>query len=357
MKQLTIKTNSKTYPIFIGKDLYSKLGNVLEHQLDNITKVLIITDTQIGPIYLDKVKKALSNDIQLFQYIIPSGESYKSFDEYYKILTFALESGLDRKSAIIALGGGVIGDLSGFVAATYMRGIKFVQLPTTLLAHDSSVGGKVGINHPLGKNMIGAFYQPEAVIYDVGTLQTLSNREWRSGFAEVAKHGLISSSDLYHWLKESVNSTPITDDDLLAEIIKKAIQVKASIVEQDEKEAGIRAYLNFGHTLGHALEATLGYGTITHGEGVSIGMVFATKVSNEILNADLPVDEITGWFKQVSLPTEIPEQADITEIIKYMKRDKKSENGQINMVLLEQIGSPIMKAVGESYLEEALMQR
>src|SRR6185312_13145009 len=191
---------------------------------------------------------------------VPSGEQAKQFPIYEACLTFALENGLDRKSCIIAFGGGAVGDLAGFVAATYMRGIAFLQVPTTLLAHDSAVGGKVAINHPLGKNMIGAFHQPEAVVYHTPFLQSLPEKEWRSGYAEVIKHALIGDVELYHWLKEEVQTLADLRDEKLIHILTKAIPVKANVVSQDETEKGVRAHLNFGHTLGHALEKEIGYG-------------------------------------------------------------------------------------------------
>lgn len=354
MEQVIISTKSSSYPVYVDSKILSDVGSILGEKLKAVSKVLIITDDQIAPLYLETIINALDGHIEPYQFIVPRGESSKSFDQYYNILTFALENGLDRKSMVIALGGGVIGDLAGFVAATYMRGIKFVQVPTTLLAHDSSVGGKVGINHELGKNMIGAFYQPEAVIYDVSLLHSLNKREWASGFAEVIKHGFLSGEKYYNWLKASIKTLPITDDEILEKMLVEAIKVKASIVEEDEQEKGVRAYLNLGHTLGHAIEATAGYGKITHGEAVAIGMIFAMELSNEILGANLPVQETKEWFIKLSLPISIPDQCDHDKILKYMKRDKKNENGQINMVLLKAIGQPTKRAISEDEIKNAI---
>jgi 3-dehydroquinate synthase len=355
MEQVIIKTSANTYPVYIGNQILSDADRLLKNLLDKTSNVLIVTDDQVGPLYLEVLKKSLSNsNVSIFDYIVPRGEASKSFDQYYQILSFALESGLDRTSAVIALGGGVIGDLAGFVAATYMRGIKFIQIPTSLLAHDSSVGGKVGINHELGKNMIGAFYQPHAVLYDVAILQSLSDREWASGFAEVIKHGLISGEQLHAWLQSSVHELPITNETLLINMLKEAILVKARIVEEDEKEAGVRAYLNLGHTLGHAIEATYGYGKITHGEAVAIGILFAIKLSNEILGAKLPFNEIREWFLKLSLPVSIPEQCDLSQLINYMKRDKKNENGNVHMILLEELGKPTKLFVKDEIIRNSL---
>ena len=198
----------------------------------------------------------------------------------------ALDFKLDRHSLILALGGGAVGDLSGFVAATFMRGIPFIQIPTTILAHDSAVGGKVAINHPAGKNMIGAFYQPEAVVYDIDFLKSLPEHEIRSGFAEVIKHGLIQDPSFYHWLKENILSIDMMiSDENLIHFLSRGVEIKSAIVEEDEKETGIRAYLNFGHTLGHAIEAELGYGKLTHGEAVVIGMLYALQLSEKYLKS------------------------------------------------------------------------
>src|SRR5690606_22285980 len=212
-------------------------------------------------------------------------------------LTFALEQKLDRKSVILAFGGGAVGDLSGFVAASFMRGIPFIQIPTTILAHDSAVGGKVAINHPLGKNMIGAFYQPEAVFYDLDFLHSLPLHERRSGFAEVIKHSLISDEDFYVWLRENVHDLDQLRNEEMLYFLKKGIRIKEQIVSQDEKESGIRAFLNFGHTLGHAIEGEAGYGNITHGEGVVIGMMFALGLSKKKLGLSFHLDEFESWLK------------------------------------------------------------
>lgn len=354
MEQLQIHTLSKQYPVFIGSHLRKEVGNLLQSlPLKEISSILIITDDTVAPLYLADVKQSLAIS-QVYEYIIPSGEASKSFQNYYDIQSFALEKGLDRKSIILALGGGVVGDLAGFVAATYMRGIPYIQIPTTLLAHDSSVGGKVAINHPLGKNMIGAFHQPEAVIYDIETLQSLPEHEWRSGFAEVMKHALIWDRDFYDWLQKNIHSFSDITGTVAEQLLKRSISVKAAIVGQDETEKGIRAFLNFGHTLGHAIETKMGYGTITHGEGVAIGMVFAMKVSEDVFQIKLPIDEIKSWFESYGFSTEIPANLNKEELIETMKKDKKTHHGVIRMVLLKEIGKVEVVSVDEEMIRKWL---
>ncbi len=357
MIKLQIEAKTKQYPLYIGENLRFEVGNLLRNLLNNsVTSILIITDDHVSTLYLEDVKKSLADFPTIYEYIIPSGEASKSFQTYFDIQGFALEKGLDRRSLIIALGGGVVGDIAGFVAATFMRGIPFIQVPTTLLAHDSSVGGKVAINHPLGKNMIGAFYQPEAVIYDTNTLQTLPEHEWRSGFAEVLKHGFIWDQDFLRWLKENINSFSQIKGDLAEQILVKSISVKKAVVEEDETEKGIRAFLNFGHTLAHAIETNLGYGKITHGEAVAIGMIFALKVSEDYYKIDLDIPNITNWFKKYKYEVTVPSQLDVAELIEAMKKDKKSEEGIVRMVLLREIGKVEVVSVSEQRLKALLSE-
>jgi 3-dehydroquinate synthase len=355
METMLIKTSTKQYPLFIGENIRFDLGTLLyRHLKEPITSILIITDDKVAPLYLSDLKSALTNYNKVYEYIIPSGEASKSFQMYYDIQGFALEKGLDRRSLIIALGGGVVGDLAGFVAATYMRGISFVQVPTTLLAHDSSVGGKVAINHPLGKNMIGSFYQPEAVIYDTMTLQSLSEQEWRSGFAEVLKHGFIWDKDFLNWLKENISRFSQIKGALAEQLLIRSISVKKAVVEEDETEKGIRAFLNFGHTLAHAIETKLGYGKITHGEAVVIGMVFALIVSEDHFKNDLDVPSMISWFKKYNYHVTLPSNLVVEELIEVMKKDKKSEEGIIRMVLLSEIGKAEVVSVSEERLRDLL---
>lgn len=350
METIHIQTKSKHYPLFIGNGIRHDLKSFIDTLEKNYSSYLIITDSAVENLYLQDVVNSLHTD-NVFTHIVPSGEQAKSIDHYYECLTKALESGLDRKSCIIALGGGVVGDLAGFVAATYMRGIGFLQMPTTLLAHDSSVGGKVAINHPLGKNMIGAFYQPDAVIYDVETLQSLSDKEWRSGFAEVIKHALIWDEQLFNEVRNIRSIEQLKQSDLIS-ILKQAIHVKAEIVSKDEKESNIRSYLNFGHTLGHAIEAELGYGKISHGEAVVIGMIFAMKLSEHHYQIDLNISDHETWLQSLGFQTSIPANLSAEQLIAAMKKDKKATHGKIKMILLKTIG----KVEAVSFEETTLLQ-
>lgn len=334
MKQLRVTTSTHPYSIFVGEEIRFQIKNLLEQDYSSI---LIVTDDQIAPLYLHDIKGALQGEI-VYEAIIPSGEASKSIDMYYKLQTIALENNLDRNSLIIALGGGVIGDLAGFVAATFMRGIDYIQVPTTILAHDSSVGGKVAINHELGKNMIGNFYPPKAVIYDVHTLKTLPQHEVRSGYAELVKEAFIANSEFLTDLFQTDLHEISTDT--LMEHLFEGIKIKANIVEKDEKESNIRKYLNFGHTLAHALETELGYGVITHGEAVAIGMLFAIQVSEEKLQTKLPYDELLQWLENNNYPVSLKD-IDKNKMIEHMKRDKKASLKQVQMVLLQEIGKPM----------------
>ncbi|NSL52293.1 3-dehydroquinate synthase [Calidifontibacillus erzurumensis] len=337
METLTIKTASKTYPLYIGKGIRFQIQSFIQALEREFSSVLIITDSIVEPLYLKEIESSLTDFSNVYSYVVPAGEEAKSFSVFYDILTFALEKELDRKALVIALGGGVVGDLAGFVAATYMRGIAFIQMPTTLLAHDSSVGGKVAINHPLGKNMIGAFYQPEAVVYDIEMLSTLPEEQWRSGFAEVIKHALIWDKPFYDWLQAEIHTLADLRDEKLQFALAKGITVKAEVVAEDEKESGIRSYLNFGHTLAHAIEAGLGYGKMSHGDAVAIGMLFAIRVSEEYYGIDLELQKFRKWFRQFHYP-EIPKHLDAASLLQLMKKDKKAQSGTIRMVLMKQIG-------------------
>ncbi|MCM3539411.1 3-dehydroquinate synthase [Priestia endophytica] len=354
MKSLQIKTASKKYPVYFGERILENLHSVIEDVCPSVSNILVISDETVYKHHGKALMKELPN--QALSYILPSGEGAKSFEHFYNVQTFALEHGLDRQSLIIAFGGGVVGDLAGFVAATYMRGIPFIQVPTTLLAHDSAVGGKVAINHELGKNMIGAFHQPEAVFYDISLLETLSEKEWRSGFAEVVKHALIYSTTFYDWLKSSVSTFEDLKGETLIQSIKEGIKVKAEIVANDEKETGIRAFLNFGHTLGHAIEAELGYGEITHGEAVVIGMCFAFEIGKELIDTTFPLEELKEWLHKLGYRTDIPQGLDKNNLVAKMKADKKAQHGQINMVLLKEIGEPLLMKVDEKTILSLLSE-
>lgn len=349
MEILNVKTSSHDYHVTIGHGTRFQINELLPNSYSSI---MIITDEVIEPLYLSDVKAAFDSK-KVFTYVLPSGEAEKSINNYYKIQTRALEVGLDRNSLLIALGGGVVGDITGFVAATYMRGIDFIQIPTTVLAHDSSVGGKVAINHELGKNMIGAFYPPKAVIYDIDTLKTLNTRELRSGYAELIKEAFISDENFLNELLE----TKLTDltDVQLSKHLYQGIKVKAGIVEADEKESSVRKHLNFGHTLSHAIESELGYGQITHGEAVAIGIIFALKLSNAKYNIKLPIDAYVNWLKMNNYPLNIPKM-ETNKLIKRMKSDKKTTNQVIQMILLKDIGKPHIQEVSDDFLIDYLAE-
>ncbi|ARK30311.1 3-dehydroquinate synthase [Halalkalibacter krulwichiae] len=356
MNQVQIEAKSKTYGVYIDAGIRHQVGDLIQDVVtEPISSVLVITDSTVEPLYLQDVVASFQ-DVDIYTEVIKSGEASKSFSVYEQVLTKALESSLDRKSLIVALGGGVVGDLAGFVAATYMRGIRFVQVPTTLLAHDSSVGGKVAINHPLGKNMIGSFHQPEAVFYDTEALSSLPDKEWRSGFAEVIKHGFIQDENFLVWL-QGINKVKEIPLDQLSTLLKRSISVKAKIVQEDEQESGVRAYLNFGHTLGHAIESELGYGAITHGEAVVIGMVFALRVSEEVNQVDLNVTQYEQWFNELGYQTKVPMSCDKKSLISKMKQDKKAEAKSIKLVLLNRVGDPILMKVPPTIIEKILVER
>ncbi|MCK0472119.1 3-dehydroquinate synthase [Halalkalibacter sp. APA_J-10(15)] len=338
MGSVQVQTVSKQYEVRIDSGLRHQVGALLKELLQPVSSILIVTDSNVGPYYLKDVIQSFDESSVVYDYVIESGEASKSFSVYEQVLSKALEVGLDRKSAVIALGGGVVGDLAGFVAATYMRGIRFVQMPTTLLAHDSSVGGKVAINHRLGKNMVGSFHQPEAVLYDTDCLMSLPEEEWKSGFAEVIKHGFIRDEAFLKQLEREWTSFKTISVERLNDMLARSISVKADVVSEDEQEHGIRAHLNFGHTLGHAIEAQLGYGKITHGEAVAIGMLFALRLSEEMLDVNFHIEQYENWFLQLGYRTKIPASLNRERLLQTMSKDKKVEAGTIRMVLLKKLG-------------------
>ncbi|MBS4176567.1 3-dehydroquinate synthase [Lederbergia citrea] len=351
--QINIQTPSKTYPVYLGPEAMKHLTKYLQKR--NYTKILVITDEIVANLHLDVLKQALPPSIESISYQVPSGEKAKQFSVYEACLTYALEQGLDRNSCIIAFGGGAVGDLSGFVAATYMRGIPFIQVPTTILAHDSAVGGKTGINHPLGKNMVGAFHQPEAVVYHTDFLQTLPESEVRSGFAEAVKHALIADPELLNFLMKNISDLKNIDQDHLIYILKRGIEIKAEVVSKDEKESGMRAVLNLGHTLGHVIEASAGYGKITHGEAVMTGIVYALYLSKEELGFSFPISQLESWINSLGYRLEIPSTLDFDNALSGMKRDKKSLGNKPRFVLLEKIGTPIVKEIEEDVLRNVFL--
>ena len=337
MKKLQVELGDRSYPIYIGAGLINQAELYTQHI--KAKQVMVVTNTTIAPLYLDKVLKNLQG-FTVETVILPDGEQFKTLETVTHIFDKLLAGKFSRNATLIALGGGVIGDMGGFAAACYQRGIAFVQIPTTLLAQvDSSVGGKTGVNHPLGKNMIGAFYQPQCVIADADVLDTLDDRQLSAGLAEVIKYGLIRDLEFFEWLEANINALLARDKQALAYAIERSCINKAQIVSEDETETGVRATLNLGHTFGHAIETGAGYGTYLHGEAVAIGTCQAADLSRRkgwLTDAD--VDRIIALFKKCNLPTQPPEQLDSDRFLELMAVDKKNVNGQIRLILLSKIG-------------------
>jgi 3-dehydroquinate synthase len=341
MKELRVSTKSRAYSVYVGTALLARLPELLkQHQIQTNQKLFLVTDSHVAPLYAESIIDSLRNaGYKVDMSVVPAGENSKSLEMLDRLYADAIQAGLDRSSVVLALGGGVVGDLAGFLAASFMRGIPFVQLPTTLLAHDSSIGGKVGINHKLGKNYIGAFHQPLFVLFDVNILKTLPERELTAGFAEIIKHALIWDSDFVSWLEE--NNTALCNRDLpiLEEAIYRGCKVKISVVSDDEMENGIRAILNYGHTIGHALESVSGYKWYTHGEAIAIGMVGAAMLSVEILQAPVQLVQDTELLlRKFSLPTRIQNNWTEDSLLQLMKRDKKAKYGSYTFILSKELG-------------------
>jgi 3-dehydroquinate synthase len=301
---------------------------------------MIVTNTTIAPLYLQSVCELLDN-YQVEITILPDGEQYKTLDTVNTIFDALLDAKFDRSATLIALGGGVVGDMTGFAAASYQRGVNFIQIPTTLLSQvDSSVGGKTGVNHELGKNMIGAFHQPKAVVIDINTLDTLEQREFSAGMAEVIKYGLLGNANFLQDLEANMGGLMNRDVPLIIDAVYRSCEDKARIVAEDEFEAGKRALLNLGHTFGHGIENTLGYGTYLHGEAVSVGMLMAAKLSE--LEGDLTaacVERVAQLLSQANLPCEINKEITETQLFAAMSLDKKAIDGNIRLVLLKELGN------------------
>ncbi|MEH7109336.1 3-dehydroquinate synthase [Bacillus sp. JJ1764] len=353
METIQIQAESKQYNAFVGEGVIEELSSFLQTHFNSLTRILIITDETVSKLHLQRLLGVLGKWNPIV-FTAPTGEKAKTFEVYYEALTVALENRLDRKSIVLSFGGGAIGDLSGFVAATFMRGVPFIQIPTTILAHDSAVGGKVAINHPQGKNMIGAFYQPEAVFYDLDFLKTLPPSEIRSGFAEVIKHALIYDADFYQWLKTNICDLDQLNQQQLSYSLNRGIKIKNAFVSRDEKETGVRAFLNFGHTLGHAIEAEMGYGNFTHGEAVMIGMIFALKLSNQLLGLSFNVEEFKKWVEKLGYSTVFPNHLTNEKLLDKMKQDKKSIGESVHFVLLEQVGQPVLRKIADTVILDNL---
>ena len=351
---LQVDLGERSYPITIGQSLLADAGFIEPHIQGK--RVAVVTNTVVAPLYLDRLTRMLeSAGKQVISIVLPDGEEEKNWTSLMRIFDVLLAEKCDRKTTLIALGGGVIGDMTGFAAATYMRGVPFIQVPTTLLAQvDSSVGGKTGINHPLGKNMIGAFYQPQAVVADISTLNTLPPRELSAGLAEVIKHGAIIDAKFFDWIESNVEKLVAKDAQALAYAIQRSCEIKADVVRQDEREGGLRAILNFGHTFGHAIEAGLGYGVWLHGEAVGCGMVMAAEMSHRLGFIDaLAKARVLALVQAAGLPVRAPDLG-TARWLELMEVDKKNEGGQIKFILLKPLGTPIIMTVPIEILQATI---
>ena len=346
---LAAATAHRSYPIQIGRGLIADASTW--QPLVEGRGVILVTDDHVGPLYGEAVQAALAGASQLTEVVLPAGESQKDMTSIQKILDAALAEKHERGSLFVALGGGVVGDMTGFAAACFLRGADFVQVPTTLLAQvDSSVGGKTGVNHAMGKNLIGAFHQPQQVVVDLDTLATLPAREYAAGLAEVIKYGLIRDAEFFAWLIDNVEALKRQEEAALAFAIERSCAIKAVVVAADEREGGVRAHLNFGHTFGHAIERIQGYGDWLHGEAVAAGMVLASRLS--VLRGTLDsevVDQLTAFNQAVGLPVAPPAGVTTQAMLEAMGSDKKVSGGKVRYIVLSQLGEAV---VAENVTEE-----
>lgn len=343
MQTLTVDLGDRSYPIFIGEQLLSR-AELFKPYLAG-KQVCIVSNETVAPLYLRAVEAALAG-MQIIHVILRDGEEYKTLAELNSIFDTLLTHRHNRTTTLLALGGGVVGDMTGFAAACYQRGVEFIQVPTTLLSQvDSSVGGKTGVNHPLGKNMIGAFHQPRCVIADTDTLKTLPQREFSAGIAEVVKYGLISDREFYHWLQLEMDGLMARDPQLLRDAIYRSCVNKAKVVAADEREGGLRAILNLGHTFGHAIETAQGYGNWLHGEAVAVGMLMAADLSARLGWLEhSAVDTLRELLLRARLPVTAPAGMSVDQFLQLMAVDKKVLDGQLRLVLLREIGSAVVTA-------------
>ncbi|MBO8137631.1 MAG: 3-dehydroquinate synthase [Desulfotomaculum sp.] len=356
---LPVNLSGRSYEIIIGPGLLQHAGTFLQ-SLNTSKKVLLVSDSNVMGLYGKAVQGSLQKaGFTVVRAEVPGSEKAKSLEQAAGLYDIMFEAGLDRKSPVIALGGGVVGDLAGFAAATYMRGVPFIQVPTTLLAQvDSSVGGKVAVNHPRGKNIIGAFYQPRMVLTDTLTLSTLEKRELLSGLAEVIKAAVIKNAEFFNWLEENLEPVLRLEPPALKYVIETSCRIKAQVVEEDEKEEGVRAVLNFGHTVGHAVEVLAGYGEYRHGEAVAIGMAAEACLARELeLVPDGVVQRIKKLLKRAGLPYQVPSQIAEEDILSRMYKDKKTQEGKLTFALICGIGKAVIKRnVPEDVVLKSLKQ-
>ncbi len=357
MRTLNVSLGTRSYPIKIKSGLLDSVGSELK-EFGFKGAVVVVTNPLVGGLYLERVINSLKGcGLTPLSVEIPDGEEYKTLAEISKVYDFLVENRTERTVPLLALGGGVIGDMTGFIAATYLRGVPFIQIPTTLLSEvDSSVGGKTGVNHPQGKNLIGAFYQPQIVLIDPDTLVTLEPRDYKSGLAEVVKYGVIRDPVFFEFIKDNIEALALySKGEEIFEAIERSCAIKAEIVGADEREGGVRATLNLGHTFGHALESLSGYGTLRHGEAVSIGMVMASEFSLALgLCTQDVVQAITSLLQDLGLPTEVPSGFSAKVFLDSMLLDKKVTGGQMRFVLPIEIGKVIIREVEQGEVLEFL---
>ncbi len=340
MQTLNVDLGDRSYPIFIGTDLF-RTENLLPFIRGN--QVLIVSNETVAPLYLDQLKAVLPG-LQVDEVVLPDGEQYKTLQQLNAVYDRLLQCRHNRTTTLIALGGGVVGDMTGFAAACYQRGVNFIQIPTTLLSQvDSSVGGKTGVNHPLGKNMIGAFHQPQVVLASVDVLGTLPDRELSAGLAEVIKYGLVYDQHFLDWLEANMSGLVGRDADLLSYAIHRSCELKAEVVAQDEKESGVRALLNLGHTFGHAIESCQGYGNWLHGEAVAVGTMMAADLSQRlgwISREDF--QRVERIMQAANLPVQSPAGMTPEDYMRLMAVDKKVIDGQLRLILLHGLGNAVV---------------
>jgi 3-dehydroquinate synthase len=355
MQTISVALGERSYPVHIGTGLIGRPDLVLPH-LER-RQVAVVTDTTVGPIYLERFCRPLREaGVEAIAIVVPDGEAHKRWETVDTVIESLLGRRCGRDTTLVALGGGVIGDLTGFAAAVYQRGVPYIQVPTTLLAQvDSSVGGKTAVNHPRGKNMIGAFHQPRLVLADMDALASLPARELRAGLVEVVKHGLIRDAAFVGWLEVHIGELLALDRQALAHVVARSVQIKSEIVSRDEREAGERALLNFGHTFGHAIETGMGYGEWLHGEAVAAGMAMAAELSRRLGTlTGTDVERIRSLLRRAGLPTEAPALSP-GRVLELMSVDKKAKDGRLRFILLERIGAACLRAdVPPSEVEDML---
>lgn len=354
MRTITVDLGDRSYPIYLGSGLYQQSGLLAQHIVAK--QVMVITNQTIAPLYLTQLLEALSC-FQAESLVLSDGEEFKNLETTSRVFDALIEKQFNRNATLIALGGGVIGDIVGFAAACYQRGIAFIQVPTTLLAQvDSSVGGKTGVNHPRGKNMIGAFYQPLCVVTDISVLNTLKDRELSAGIAEVIKYGLIRDPEFFLWLEQNIEFLLQRQPKALSFAIERSCINKAEIVAADERESGVRALLNLGHTFGHAIETGTGYGKFLHGEAVAIGICQAADLSRRLgWMPDSDVERIISLFQRAKLPVTPPSELECSQILDIMSVDKKNIDQKIRLILLEAIGKAKLPCSVETASLEATL--